>query len=317
MTGNYLIVALICLWPAAALAQEASHDSSAGAPTESVTVTETKVPPDQVLHDFIASYTAPSPASGKVARWHGGFCPGVVGLSESWNKSVMDRVREIATIASAPVGPQNCRPNVDIVFTNNPQALLDDVRAKKPSFLGYHDVHQERRLATVSHALQSWYMTQTVDSAGGTFIDNKLNPSGDLTFTSGSSSTVAGNSFTLPNAHVEYWSGSHLADERRSELVHVLVVIDLTKVEGIRLNSIADDVAMLSLAQTSAFDVCQPIPSISNLTAPNCDTRLKTDMISPSDQAYLHALYTIDPHDSLVQQRGKMAFEMKKSLTGH
>jgi hypothetical protein len=292
-----------------AMAQEVSSPSHLAAPTENVTVDESKRAQDQILHDFIKSFTAPSPASGKVARWHGGICPGVVGLPASWNKSVMARVREIAALASARLAVESCRPNIDIVFTRNPQALLDDVRAKKSFLLGFHDAVQEKQLATVSHAVQSWYLTQTVDSQGDTFIDDKLHPQGDLYL-----NNPQGIAFQFPNAHVEYWNGNHLGDERRSELLHVLVVVDLAKVDGVRLSAVADEVAMLSLAQTATFEVCQPIASIANLTAPGCDARLKTDKISTSDLAYLHALYSIDPHDLLVQQQSKIAYEMKKSL---
>ncbi len=302
-----------CLLLGLCLASASSAQEVSPRPTdqpESVTVTGSKVPPDRILQDFVTSYTAPSPASGKVARWHGGICPGVAGLPASWQKSLTARLREIAAQVGTPVAPEGCRPNIDIVFTRTPQALLDDVRAKKPFLLGYHDAAQEKHLAAVSHALQSWYVTQTVDSQGGVFIDDKLKPPGDLTFTGG------GNPVTFPNAHVEYWSGSHLGDERRSELIHVLVVADLAKVNGVRLSAVEDEVAMLSLAQTAAFDVCQPMPSITNLTAPGCDARLKPDRISAGDLAYLHALYSIAPTDSLIQQQGKIAFEMKKSLGG-
>ena len=50
---------------------------------------------------------------------------------------------------------------------------------------------------------------------------------------------------------------------------------------------------------------------------PGYDARLKTDKISTSDLAYLHALYSVDPHDLLVQQQSRIAYEMKKSLSGH
>lgn len=91
-------------------------------PTENVTVTSQKgrdVPPERVLHDFIRSYTAPSPAIGKVARWRYGVCPAVTGLPPAWNKLVTTRVREIAGLAGAPVGADDCRANIDIVFTKN------------------------------------------------------------------------------------------------------------------------------------------------------------------------------------------------------
>ena len=275
-------------------------------PTENVTVTAPKIPPEKVLRDFVVSYTAPSPASGKVARWHDGVCPGVAGLPESWNKSITARVREVARQAGAPVADVNCHPNIDIVFTRNPQTLLDEVRAKKSWFLGYHDLAREKQLATVRHAIQAWYMTQTVGARGDVYTDDKLHGDG-ITLTGGKN-----NSFQFPNAHVESWNGSRLVDDRRSELAHVLVVVDLAKVDGIKLSAVADDVAMLSLAQTASFEVCQPIPSIANLTTPGC--AFKTETLSANDRAYLHALYKIQIRASLVGQWGDLAYEMKKSL---
>jgi hypothetical protein len=269
--------------------------------TEHVTVTSDKMPPEKALHDFIGSYTASSPTLSKVTRWHAGVCPGVTGLPASWNSSVAARLRAIAGEAGAPVDKEGCRINIDIVFTRNPQVLLDGVRDTKPFYLGYHDVAREKQLATVSHAVQAWYMTQTVDSRGGIYTDDKLHPDG-----------IYLGPFHFPNAHVEQANASRLGDGRRSELMHVMVVVNLEKVDGVKLAALADDVAMLALAQTAAFEVCQPVVSIANLTAP-CDAALKTDTLSNSDQAYLHALYAIDPNDSLIQQRGQIAYEMKKS----
>jgi len=282
---------------------------------EGVIVTAPKIPSEKTMHDFVVSYTAPSPASGKVARWHAGVCPGVAGLPVSWNNSIAARVREIASLAGAPVASEKCRPNIDIVFTRNPQGLLDEVRAAKPWLLGYHDAAREKQIATVSHAIQSWYMTQTVDAKGGVFTDDKLRSEG-FYLKARTSSAPVGNTFQFPNAHVESWSGSRLGDERRSELMHVLVVVDLAKVDGIKLSAIADDVTMLSLAQTASFEVCQPFASITNLTASGCEAQFKTDALSAIDLAYLQALYRIDLRDSLIEQRGDLAFEMKKSLGG-
>lgn len=301
----FAVLAALCL-ASAAQAQDAAPS------TEHVTVTSDKMPPEKAMHDFIGSYTAPSPTLSKVTRWHAGVCPGVAGLPPSWNSSIAERLQAVASAAGAPVAKRGCRINIDIVFTKNPQALLDGVRDAKPVYLGYHDVAQEKRLATVSHAVQAWYMTQTVDSHGGIYTDDKLHPEG-ISIDSGGTTSHGGNTFQFPNAHVENWNGSRLGDERRSELMHALIVVDLDKISGIKLSALADDVAMLALAQTAAFDVCQPVVSIANLTAP-CDAVLKTDALSNSDQAYLHALYAIDPNDSLVQQRSKIAYEMKRSL---
>ena len=297
---------LVCFLLALASAAWAQNIA---APPENVTVTGQKAPPDRILRDFIVSYTAPSPASGRVARWHGGICPGVIGLPAAWNNTVEARLRAVAALAGAPVLAKPCHPNIDIVFTGHPQALLDSVRDKKPSMLGYHNVPEEKELATVRHAIQAWYMTQTVDEHGGVFVDDKLRTQAGVTLMSGEN-----NRNDFPEAHVEYWNGGRLGDGRRSELIHVMVVADLTKVTGIELSAVADDIALLSLAQTISFEVCQPVASIANLTAPGCAPALQTLALSDSDLAYLRALYSVDPHDSLIQQQGKIALEMKKIL---
>ena len=33
----------------------------------------------------------------------------------------------------------SCKPNIEVVFTTTPQALLDNIRKGEPVFLGYHD----------------------------------------------------------------------------------------------------------------------------------------------------------------------------------
>lgn len=290
--GHACLFLGLCLAPAA-LAQ------NDGRAVENVTVTGAKAAPEKILHDFIKSYTAPSPASGKIARWHGGICPGVAGLPPAWAGAVAARLRDVATQIGAPVAGKDCRINIDIVFTKNPQTLLDGVRQTKPFLLGYHDLAREKDLATVRYPVQAWYLTQTVDAKGGVYVDEKLH--------------TEFSSIHFTAAHVEAWSGTHLADDKRSEILHVLVVVDLGKVDGIRLSAVIDDVAMMALAQTAAFDACQPVASIANLTAPGCDG-LKTDALSGNDLAYLKALYSIEPRDSLIQQRSQMAQAMKKSL---
>lgn len=309
MQRHWLACLMLGLAIMPAIAQAPTPEPpTASQATEGVIVTAPKVPPEKIMHDFITSYTAPSPAIGKAARWHGGICPGIAGLPDKWSTSVIARVREVAAQAGASVAAEKCHPNIDIVFTKNAQALLDSVRTAKPSYLGYHDLAKEKQLATVRHAVQAWYMTQTVGMGGDVNVDDKQHSDG-ITLNAGKN-----NSFYFPNAHVSQWSGSRLGDERRSELIHMLVVIDLDKVNGIKFSAVVDEVAMLALAQTAAFEICQPLASIVNITASNCDPALKTDTLSATDLAYLHALYRIDLHGSLAQQRGDLAYEMRKSL---
>ena len=280
-------------------------------PTEKVIVTAPGLIPDAILHDFIKSYTAASPASGKAARWRIGACPITAGLPQAANKLVTDRVRQIASQVGAPVGAaETCKPNIDIVFSLHPQDLLDGVRTKTPILLGYHDPSQARKLATVTHPVQAWYTTQTVDLHGEPHVDDKLNNQGGFHM-AGSFGPKYGNVY-FPEGHIEHVTGSHLDDSVSSELYHVIIIVDLPKVNGYTIGALSDHIAMLALAQTQAFEVCQPMASITNLVSTSCDAGAKANEITSNDLAYLRGLYNVDPYGSFAQQRAGIAAQMKR-----
>ena len=67
----------------------------------------------------------------------------------------------------------SCKPNIEVVFTTTPQALLDNIRKGEPVFLGYHDNgSQADEMAKVTHAIQSWYTTATDDMRGRPEVDS-------------------------------------------------------------------------------------------------------------------------------------------------
>jgi hypothetical protein len=116
---------------------------------ENLAVTESKLAPEEALQAFVRSYAAPAPVNGKMTRWKAPLCPVATGLPPEAGKLVTDRLKQVAGIVGAPAAKtETCKPNVDIVFTLDPQALLDEVRKTNPILLGYHDPAQQQRLAT-------------------------------------------------------------------------------------------------------------------------------------------------------------------------
>ena len=303
------------------LAQQATvtANSPDALPTEKVIVTAPRLVPDTVIRDFIKSYAAPSPLIGKIARWREPICPAAVGLPEAYDKILVERAKQIAAMAGARVsGKVACKINIDIVFTPKPQALLDDIRKKRPIFLGYHDMSQAERIATVNHPIQAWYTTQTVDQDGLSEIDDEMQNRGvDIMVptTPGIMSTAI--LVHLPNAREEHVNLTHLGDGLRSEFFHVIVVIDLNKIAGYQLGTLADYTAMLALSQTQSFDTCQELQSITNLMSSGCTTDRKVNAITDSDVAYLRALYKMNPELNLASQRGDIAGHMKNIFEGH
>jgi hypothetical protein len=173
---------LVLLLPSLALSASAQSPAPQTAapslPVENVIVTEPRLRTEKALDSFIIAHAAPSPWLRKIARWKAGICPLTIGLPDKFNLYITQRVIKIAMAAGAPLDKNEpCRPNVLVLATPQPQALLDFVRAKRPALLGFHYKSQTQDIATVRRPIQAWYSTATEDFDGFVIADL---PSWDL-----------------------------------------------------------------------------------------------------------------------------------------
>jgi hypothetical protein len=290
-------------------------------PAESVTVTATR-PSEAAVRDFIATRAAPAHVTGKLTRWRTGICPEVIGLAAKYVGFVQRRMRDVAASVGAPVNADPaCKPNIEVVFTTEPQNLLNNIRQNGEVYLGYHDsATQAATLATVSHAIQAWYTTATADLRGRPQIDS--GKGGGLTIDTltlaipgadgGAMQLPGGVQLNMPNATTREVTGNRLGNGLSSEFANVLIVAEPAKLLDYEIGTLADYVAMLALSQPASFDACQEMPSISNLLASGC--RSTAHSITDGDIAYLRGLYTMTPAANLAVQRDEMRYRMLKDL---
>jgi hypothetical protein len=291
------------------------------APPESVTVTASR-PSAAAIESFIASHAMATRMTGKLARWKTGICPLTVGIAPKFANYVTQRIQSVAASAGAPVDKDAaCRPNIRIVFTTAPQDLLDTIRKDEPTFLGYFDDRlQSARLATVTHAIQSWYTTATGDlrgrpqvdaaSSGGTTIQMAAAPPAGGGGIGGlSQGTITMN---LPGASVKSVTGDRLGDGLTSEFYNVTIVAEPAKLMDFEIGTLADYVAVLALSQPGSLDNCEAMPSITNLLSPGCSTIART--ITDGDLAYLRGLYKMTLTGSLQVQRSEVRYQMEQAL---
>jgi hypothetical protein len=317
-TTMLFVLAAVTLGAMSATAQTSDKPAFA-LPPESITVTVTR-PSETAITNFIETRTTPTRIVGTMARWGHGACPLTVGLGNTYAKFITQRIRDIAAAVGAPVNADPaCKPNIEVVFTTNPQGYLDNVLKSGPVFLGYHDsASQAETLAKVTHPIQAWYTTESVDYDGAPQIDRgrcsggtsinalPLQISGDLQSPQGFIT------LNLPCATVMHSSGSRLNNGYDSGLYNVLIVAEPAKLLDFEVGSLADYVTMLALAQPASLDNCQELPSISNMLAKGCaSASLK---ITDADLAYLHGLYRVPRGSSLSAQQGGIRYEMKKTL---
>jgi hypothetical protein len=280
---------------------------------ESVTVTGTRG--RQVLEKFIEGFTIPSRITGKMARWQDGICPVTIGLAPRFAAFITRRVRDVAAQAGAPVNAgTGCKPNIEIVFTATPQALIDRTRKDHPGFLGYYDNDaQLEKLATVSRPIQAWYTTATQDLHGKVEIDSGKTIGPGLEVWLPCPRTPGVCLVNLPNARAEAVTGSRLGDGLRSALYHVIIVADPNKLLAFEIGPLADYIALLALSQINIPESCQPLSSIVNLLG-SCGQ--KSGALTENDLGYLKGLYHMGPERTLRTQQDEIAYQMEQTLSG-
>jgi hypothetical protein len=277
-------------------------------PVESVVVTGTKS--RQALYDFVGAVAVPTRLAGKLARWEVPVCPLVMGLNTNAVRFITRRLREVAAGAGARVnGDPKCRPNIQIVFTTTPQALVDDIRKTKGELLGYFDtLKQLDQLATVTRPIQAWYMTATRDARG--------HPQIDTARTMGLEMILQANipPVWLPQARAYAVTGSRLGDGLRADLHQVTIIADPTKLLDYEMGPVADYIAMLALSQMVTPDRCQSLPTITNLLAADCP-RIPHGL-SDIDLGYLRGLYHMNAEHRKSVQIHEVTDQMQRALTG-
>jgi hypothetical protein len=302
-----LIGGLMLAVPVPALAQPAGNTVP-----ETIIVNGRRVPntPNAIAHEMIRSFAAPSVLLNQIPRWRLGVCPRTDGLSRrNFNDYVTARIRAVAALAGAPVKALPCKPNLEVVFTDDPQRVLDWYHKTDSQILGYHGA------TLVSHPIQVWYETGTTDINGQTIVDQEV--FGTIEFTNGGGLVQdsrgrlveQGMAITngIPHTSVEGWKGR---PEVMSDILGALIIADTRHTASHKLGAIADYIAMLALSKTDAFQTCQIVPSIANEMADGCDAGLKPDRISISDIGYLRGVYKMDQGASLQVQQDQIAGEM-------
>lgn len=307
---------LFTLWVLIASVLAASAQTPTPSP-ESITVTAAKS--RATVEKFAKAFFTPTKLTGKIARWESGICPVTLGQPPALASLVTDRVRDIAASVGAPVDANpSCTPNIQIVFTTASQALLDDVLAHAPDYLGYAETSALReKLATITRPIQAWYTTETLDLDGMRKVDTAQHRGGGIwmpNFTAlGMPGTVANRDpIWLPDATYARVTGNHVNNGVRSGFNHVLIVVDSGKLVGRKFNPLGDYIAMLALTQLSSPDACQELPSIVNILAAGCDSAI--DGMTVTDLAYLRGLYKMDADKNLVSEQNEIADRMQDAL---
>jgi hypothetical protein len=311
-----LLVALGAASLAWAQPAPASSDTAAKAATsvDALTVVAPKKyesPQLQALN-FVRSHGAPTRMLGQLARWTDGVCPVTMGLSPDMNAFVSARVTAIATEIGGPKAKRSgCKPNVEILFTDDPQALVDKVARKQSAFLGYHEASEAGAMAVVNHPIQAWYLTGIQNDKGQRSIDvptDNMASALEVSQINGGLQAMEKLSRSAPGC-----PDSHFKECRSGLFVNVLIVADAKALDGRPIGPVADYIGLLALSQSRSLDGCDALPSILDLLSSGCGDRSKPDSLTDTDVAYLKALYRTNLDTNLSVQKDQIADNMARN----
>jgi hypothetical protein len=305
--GILLAVVMTLAW----LEPVRADDASAAREIPDVTVIAPRPPTDQELagdsvHQFVAHHATVhyvnTGVSGNLARWRGGrpetICPATLGLDSPRDAFVTARIRALAENIGVPLAQPGvqCKDNVRLIFTTEPQAVMKNVEDWASSYFVRKYPRIKRLIAFEGdHAVQGWYITvQGV----------RWRPNYDL-------DQLALNLQPLwpritPKSLRDYGDMGGIGA--------VILVVDLTKVGRYALGTIADYLAVLAFSVAQSPDHCDPLPSILDVMSPSCETREWPTAITAGDLAFLKALYARNTGVRLSPSRNDIEFNMLRQF---
>jgi hypothetical protein len=271
---------------------------------------------DTVVSQFIDVHAKPNRKTGQYMRDDAGpVCPETFGMPQAFNAFVNARVLAVAASVGARTVSTGCKPNVEILFTDQPAALVKSIAERtRGAILGMHYVHETPRLLEVTHPIQAWYVSGTRYDDVPIAPVASVDMSGD-THSTGTQTAIPDSAYRRGPEAITL--GSRIPARRVSSIVNVLIVADINKLAGHEIGPVSDYIAMLALSQPRSLDECNALPSILDLMA-NCDGRQKTETLTAGDMAYLKGLYAADLGAITVsRQKDSIASGMKTNLDDH
>jgi hypothetical protein len=324
--STYVAVCLIATGAGSAFAEVDVPQSGGEQALEEVTVTATREMDHRALSravgGYVESHTAPGARINQIGRWHEKVCPLVTGLQHPGQDFVTREIVDVARGVGAPTGAvgRNCPISVEIVFTREPQALLDRIAKVYKPLLGFYPASQMQKVATFSRPIQAWYETGTrsmeaqlpIATASSSNQSFGAGPGSDVPIHSGAQIDSEVTAMGMQPSGV---AGSYMGKRIRSEFVHVLIIADSRKLARFPLRSVADYIALLSLSRMAQLDRCAPLPSITDLLADGCALPV-ADALTAADRAYLKGLYASDLEQNLNLERGEVRERMMRAIEG-
>jgi hypothetical protein len=234
-----------------------------------------------------------------VPRWDTELCVSVIGPSVEHGQFIADRITQRAMDVDLDAGGPGCDPNLLIIVTNEPDALLPEMAKTQRGVFGFSgDANVDTGGSDISLAAfvaddrpVRWRQVIEYLGADGMPLD-------------GDSRTDPLKFGQPPLANMPLVKGeaSRLRSNVKRRLSRVVAVVDTNQTKGLSLGAISDYLAFVTLADVGADADLSAFPSILNLFNPDAEHPAR---MTDWDTAFLESLYSarLDAADGTMQYR--------------
>ncbi len=274
-----------------------------GAPDPQFDIVVTGVRPEQI-QAFVEQVSIAPPSVDQIARWDDDICISAAGLGAEQSQTVVDRVSSRAQAVGLRPGRAGCRPNVFVFFASDGSGFARGLLEQRRSLFAYY--HEENIATLGQEALTSfvetprpvrwWHVVQTRgadgDRLGSESARSEAPPPPDTM-------TAVPDGFS--GVQSVRSQGTRVRSVERQDFNRVIIIVDAQLAEGYPLDSIADYVAMVTLAQIDPQAQIREFPTILNLF--NEDLENTSFEMTNWDAAYLNGLYRSERNAASMTQQ--------------
>jgi hypothetical protein len=252
------------------------------------------------ISNFVSSFDV-TYLNASLERWNSPICPLVAGLPSERGEFILARLSQIARDSHAPLAPEHCRPNLYVVVTGQPDALVEKwTRRDRNMFNSCSGYGYVKEFLHSRQPVRAFYNAELVSSDGAHRDPAALDVAG-LRLQFSLNSCVSGGS-----------AGSRLTYGAVRSLQAVVVVVDIARVAQLNMGQLADYVSMVGLAQIRLDADTGTAPTILGLFH---ETDSPPQGLSLWDRSFLEGLYNTDQSSTL--QVNAIKSRMFDKIAGH
>jgi hypothetical protein len=186
------------------------------------------------------------PGAESMARWEPQIplCPLVAGMPGTDGEYFLTRISKVAAVSGAPLAPKNCKGNLFVVVTSDPEGVIKGWSKRDVRMFGDETDQGGSKIQQFnsSSPVRVWYNTEFFNLDGTPLgnIEGRTNQSARAT-------RIEGNNYRA--------------------LSSIMVIVDARRLKGVSFGQVAAYAAMVGLVQIHPEANVGDAPSILNLFA--------------------------------------------------